>query len=74
MKDLSKRKQVDLLQPVAKRKNQHQAVNRKGKETQKLSKPKEEFQNNAIKQYDKVKEKHGTVWMHTMTEQKYSVK
>ena len=43
------------------KKDSHQAVNRKGKETAQLKKPDEKYQNDAIKQYDKVKEKHGTM-------------
>ena len=43
------------------KKDSHQAVNRKGKETAQLKKPDEKYQNDAIKQYDKVKEKHGSM-------------
>jgi hypothetical protein len=50
-----------FINAKSEKKESHQAVNRKGKETTELKKPKKEFQNNAIKQYDKVKEKHGTM-------------
>jgi len=43
------------------KKESHQAVNRKGKATSQLKKPDEKYQNAAIKQYDKVKEKHGSM-------------
>jgi len=43
------------------KKEQHQAVNRKGKKTAELKKPDEKYQNAAIKQYDTVKEKHGSM-------------
>lgn len=43
------------------KKEQHQAVNRKGEKTAELKKPDEKYQNEAIKQYDAVKEKHGSM-------------
>jgi hypothetical protein len=43
------------------KKESHQAVDRKGKKTAELKKPDEKYQNAAIKQYDKVKEKHGSM-------------
>ena len=43
------------------KKESHQAVNRKGEKTAELKKPDEKYQNAAIKQYDAVKEKHGTM-------------
>ena len=43
------------------KKESHQAVNRKGEKTAELKKPDEKYQNKAIMQYDKVKEKHGSM-------------
>lgn len=43
------------------KKESHQAVDRKGNKTAELKKPDEKYQNAAIKEYDKVKEKHGTM-------------
>ena len=50
-----------FLTATSQKKEQHQAVNRKGEKTAELKKPDEKYQNAAIKQYDKVKEKHGTI-------------
>ena len=50
-----------FLTATSEKKEEHQAVSRKGKETAKLKKPDEKYQNAAIKQYDAVKEKHGTM-------------
>ena len=50
-----------FLTATSEKKEEHQAVSRKGKETAKLKKPDEKYQNAAIKQYDVVKEKHGTM-------------
>ena len=46
---------------TSEKKESHQAVNRKGEKTAELKKPDEKYQNEAIKQYDKVKEKHGSM-------------
>jgi len=46
---------------TSEKKESHQAVNRKGEKTTQLKKPVEKYQNAAIKQYDKVKTKHGTM-------------
>ena len=43
------------------KKETHQAVDRKGNKTAELKKPDKKYQNAAIKQYDKVKEKHGSI-------------
>ena len=43
------------------KKEQHQAVNRRGEQTVVLKKPSEEFQNPALKKYDSVVEKYGTI-------------
>ena len=43
------------------KKESHQAVDRKGNKTAELKKPDAKYQNDAIKQYDKVKEKHGSI-------------
>jgi len=43
------------------KKEQHQAVDRKGNKTAELKKPDEKYQNAAIKQYDTVKAKHGSM-------------
>lgn len=43
------------------KKESHQAVNRKGEKTNEIKKPDEKYQNAAIKQYDIVKEKHGSM-------------
>jgi MoaA/NifB/PqqE/SkfB family radical SAM enzyme len=43
------------------KKDKHQAVNRKGEKTAELKKPDEKYQNKALKQYDAVKEKHGSM-------------
>jgi len=43
------------------KKDQHQAVNRRGEQTVILKKPSEEFQNPALKKYDAVVEKYGTI-------------
>ena len=56
-----KKKTGRFVTASSEKKESHQAVNHKGKETQKLAKPKAEFQNDAIKQYDKVKDKHGSM-------------
>ena len=46
---------------TSEKKESHLAVNRKGEKTAELKKPDEKYQNEAIKQYDKVKEKHGSM-------------
>jgi MoaA/NifB/PqqE/SkfB family radical SAM enzyme len=43
------------------KKDNHQAVNRKGEKTAELKKPDDKYQNKALKQYDAVKEKHGSM-------------
>ena len=43
------------------KKESHQAVDKKGNKTAQLKKPDEKYQNQAIKQYDQVKSKHGTM-------------
>ena len=50
-----------FITALSEKKDEHQAVNRKGEETAKLKKPKEKYQNAAMKQYDTVKEKHGSM-------------
>ena len=43
------------------KKEQHQAVNKKGKETTLLKKPEEKYQNKAIGKYDSLIEKYGSI-------------
>ena len=43
------------------KKDSHQGVNRKGEKTTELKKPDEKYQNKALKKYDSVKEKHGSM-------------
>ncbi len=43
------------------KKESHQAVDRKGNQTAELKKPDEKYQNAALKQYDAVKSKHGSM-------------
>ena len=43
------------------KKEQHQAVNKKGKETTLLKKPEERYQNKAIGKYDTLIEKYGSM-------------
>jgi MoaA/NifB/PqqE/SkfB family radical SAM enzyme len=46
---------------TSEKKESHQAVNRKGEKTAEIKKPDAKYQNTALKQYDAVKEKHGTM-------------
>ena len=46
---------------TSEKKESHQAVDRKGNETAELKKPDEQYQNAALKQYDEVKNKHGSM-------------
>lgn len=43
------------------KKESHQAVDRKGNKTAELKKPETKYQNSAIQQYDKLKNKHGSM-------------
>jgi len=56
-----KKKTGRFVTAQSKKKESHQAVDRKGNETTELKKPDDKFQNAAIKQYDKVTEKHGSM-------------
>ena len=56
-----KKKTGRFVTAQSKKKESHQAVDRKGNETTELKKPDDKFQNAAIKQYDKVAEKHGSM-------------
>jgi hypothetical protein len=46
---------------TSQKKENHQAVNRKGVNTVLIQKPKEEYQNTALKKYDTVVDKYGTI-------------
>ena len=46
---------------TSEKKESHQAVDRKGNKTAELKKPNKKYQNSALKQYDAVKEKHGSM-------------
>jgi len=50
-----------FITATSEKKEQHQAVDRKGNKTAELKKPDEKFQNAALKQYDVVKAKHGSM-------------
>ena len=51
-----------FLTADSKKKEKHQAVDRKGNKTNEIQKPSDEkYQNSAIKQYDNIKEKHGSI-------------
>jgi MoaA/NifB/PqqE/SkfB family radical SAM enzyme len=50
-----------FITATSEKKEQHQAVDRKGNKTAELKKPDEKFQNAALKQYDAVKAKHGSM-------------
>lgn len=50
-----------FITATSEKKEQHQAVNRKGEKTSEIRKPDEQYQNNALKQYDVVKAKHGSM-------------
>jgi MoaA/NifB/PqqE/SkfB family radical SAM enzyme len=50
-----------FITATSEKKEQHQAVDRKGNKTAELKKPDEKFQNAALKQYDLVKAKHGSM-------------
>jgi MoaA/NifB/PqqE/SkfB family radical SAM enzyme len=56
-----KKKTGRFVTAQSKKKESHQAVDRKGNETTELKKPDDKFQNAAIKQYDKVEKKHGSM-------------
>ena len=69
-RELSKRKGFEkfvakktgrFITQDSKKKESHQAVNRKGKKTQELKKPDAKYLNKAIKEYDKVTKKHGSI-------------
>jgi MoaA/NifB/PqqE/SkfB family radical SAM enzyme len=46
---------------TSQKKENHQAINRKGINTTLIQKPKEEYQNSALKKYDNVVKKYGTI-------------
>ena len=50
-----------FISAKSEKKETHQAVDKKGNKTAELKKPDEKYQNAALKKYDKVKEKHGTI-------------
>jgi len=50
-----------FITTTSEKKEQHQAVDRKGNKTAELKKPDEKYQNAALKQYDAVKQKHGSM-------------
>ena len=56
-----KKKTGRFVTSKSEKKESHQAVNRKGEKTAELKKPDQKYQNEALKQYDKVKEKHGSM-------------
>jgi len=56
-----KKKTGRFVTSKSEKKESHQAVNRKGKETTELKKPDEKYQNAALKKQDKVVEKHGSM-------------
>lgn len=56
-----KKKTGRFVTAQSEKKESHQAVDRKGKKTAELKKPDEKFQNSAIKTFDKVKAKHGSM-------------
>ena len=56
-----KKKTGRFVTAQSEKKESHQAVDRKGKSTTELKKPDEKFQNSAIKTFDKVKAKHGSM-------------
>jgi len=50
-----------FISAKSEKKETHQAVDRKGNKTAELKKPNAQYQNAAIKQYDDIKQKHGTM-------------
>ena len=56
-----KKKTGRFVTARSEKKEEHQAVDRKGKTTAKLKKPDVKYQNAALKQYDNVKKKHGSM-------------
>lgn len=50
-----------FITATSEKKKQHQAVDRKGNNTAELGQPEEKYQNAALKQYDTVKQKHGSM-------------
>lgn len=50
-----------FISAKSEKKESHQAVDRKGNNTTELRKPEEQYQNAALKKYDKVAKKHGTI-------------
>ena len=56
-----KKKTGRFVTAQSKKKESHQAVDRKGNNTAELKKPDEKFQNAAVKQYDNVTKKHGSI-------------
>ena len=56
-----KKKTGRFVTAQSKKKELHQAVDRKGNNTAELKKPDEKFQNAAVKKYDDVAKKHGSI-------------
>lgn len=50
-----------FITAASEKKEQHQAVDRKGNNTAEIKKPDEKYQNAALKQYDDIKAKHGSM-------------